>query len=656
MKIMSGRKLLLIVLSCLVAICGFSTTPDSSRKQIGNLIIEGIPDIPKALAERTDQYQNVRSAQFQDWHPDGEGMLITTRFAETNQLHHVTSPGSMRRQLTFFREPVASGFYFKAKNAQDLLFSMDEGGGEFFQIYHFDLRNGKHEMLTDGSRSVNTGIVWSNDGSTVAFSSTKRNGTDFDIYVMNEMSESIRMVKQVAGSWQPLDWFPDDSHLLLYNYVSDEESHLHACDVKSGESVEINPSSEGQKVAYGTAAYSADRKGVYYSSDEESDILRLTYYDLQSKRKKILTPSLRWDVDAFDVSKDGKWVAFTANEGGLSKLYIYDTRSSQITPIQVPRGVITSPTFNQTSNLLAFNLSSAKSSSDVYSYGLKTKKLERWTSSEVGGLNPDQFVEPELIEYPTFDKVDGKPRMIPSFYYRPRDESKKPYPVIINIHGGPSSQAAASFNATFQYWVNELGAAVLAPNVRGSNGYGQTFQELDNGYKREDSVKDIGALLDWIATRPELDANRVAVNGGSYGGYMVLASMFHYNDRIRCGVDIVGISNYVTFLERTESYRRDLRRKEYGDERDPEMRKFLESIAPMIHAKKITKPLFVIQGKNDPRVSYLESEQIVKAARSNGGSVWYLLANDEGHGFKKKVNRDYQSNAVSLFFENYLLK
>lgn len=653
---MSGRKILLIVFSCLVAICGFSTTPDSSRKELGNLIIEGIPDIPKSLAERTDQYQNVRSAQFQDWHPDGKGMLIATRFAETNQLHQVVSPGSMRRQLTFFREPVASGLYFKSKDPQDLLFSMDEGGGEFFQIYHFDLRNGKHKMLTDGGRSVNTGIVWSKDGSSVAFSSTKRNGTDFDIYVMNEMPESIRMVKQATGSWRPLDWSADDSHLLLYNYVSDEESHLHACDVKSGESVEINPPQEGQKIAYDNAAYSADQKGVYYTSDEESDILRLTYYDLQSKRKKVLTPSLRWDVDALDVSKDGKSVAFTANEGGLSKLYIYDTRSSQTTPIQVPTGVITGPKFNETSNLLAFNLSSAKSSSDVYSYDLKTKKLERWTSSEVGGLNPDQFVEPELIEYPTFDKVEGKPRMIPSFYYRPHDESKKPYPVIINIHGGPSAQAVASFNATFQYWVNELGAAVLAPNVRGSNGYGQTYQELDNGRKREDSVKDIGALLDWIATRPELDANRVAVNGGSYGGYMVLASMFHYNDRIRCGVDIVGISNYVTFLERTESYRRELRRKEYGDERDPEVRKFLESIAPLVHVKKITKPLFVIQGKNDPRVSYLESEQIVKAVRGNGVSVWYLLANDEGHGFRKKVNRDYHLNAVSLFFENYLLK
>ena len=193
------------------------------------------------------------------------------------------------------------------------------------------------------------------------------------------------------------------------------------------------------------------------------------------------------------------------------------------------------------------------------------------------------------------------------------------------------------------------------PNVRGSSGYGKAYLQLDNGYQREDSVKDIGALLDWVARQSELDAERVAVIGGSYGGYMVLASMTHYDDRLRAGIDIVGISNFVTFLENTQDYRRDLRRVEYGDERDPEMRAFLEKISPTTNAGKITKPLFVAQGLNDPRVPASESEQMVEVIRENGGVVWYLLARDEGHGFRKKANRDYYGRAVVLFLQEHLL-
>jgi dipeptidyl aminopeptidase/acylaminoacyl peptidase len=300
---------------------------------------------------------------------------------------------------------------------------------------------------------------------------------------------------------------------------------------------------------------------------------------------------------------------------------------------------------------LGFTLSSARSPADVYSIEIETGKLERWTFSETGGLNPESFSEPELIRWKSFDG-----RMISGFLYQPPARFARPRPVMIKIHGGPEAQYRPGFLGADNYFLNELGVAIIQPNVRGSAGYGKTFLALDNGMKREDAVKDIGALLDWIGTRPDLDKERVMVTGGSYGGYMTLAVMTHYNDRVRCALEVVGISNFVTFLERTEAYRRDLRRAEYGDERDPQMREFLLRISPLTNAHKIRKPMFIVQGKNDPRVPASESEQMVAAIRDNGVPVWYLLAEDEGHGFAKKKNRDVQLAATVLFVEQHLLR
>jgi dipeptidyl aminopeptidase/acylaminoacyl peptidase len=279
--------------------------------------------------------------------------------------------------------------------------------------------------------------------------------------------------------------------------------------------------------------------------------------------------------------------------------------------------------------------------------------LVRWTYSEVGGLDTTAFREPELISYPTFDEVDGKPREIPVWVYKPAGEG--PYPVVVSIHGGPEGQSRPWFVSTYQMWLARLGVAVVVPNVRGSSGYGKTYLGLDNGFKREDSVKDIGALLDWIALQPDLDADRVAVFGGSYGGYMVLASAVHYSDRLRAAVDIVGISSFVTFLENTQDYRRDLRRVEYGDERDPEMRAHLEKISPLNNVEKISVPMFVVQGENDPRVPVTEATQMVAALREQGNTVWYMNALNEGHGYRKKENRDIYQQATVLFLQQYLV-
>jgi dipeptidyl aminopeptidase/acylaminoacyl peptidase len=300
---------------------------------------------------------------------------------------------------------------------------------------------------------------------------------------------------------------------------------------------------------------------------------------------------------------------------------------------------------------LAFSLTSAKSPSDVHSLDTQSGKVERWTESETGGLNPAGFVEPELVRLKSFDGLE-----ISGFLYLP--DARKfpgPRPVLVNIHGGPEGQSRPIFQARNNFWMTELGVALFYPNVRGSTGQGKTFVTLDNGFKREDTVKDIGAFLDWITRDSRFDKSRVAVTGGSYGGYMSLACMAHFSDRLRCGIDVVGISNFLTFLKNTQDYRRDLRRVEYGDERDPAMAEFLGKISPANHADQIRKPLFVVQGLNDPRVPASESQQMVKAIRDQGGTAWFLMAKDEGHGFQKKRNVDFQFCSTVLFLKQHLL-
>lgn len=623
-------------------------------REVGNLVIDGIPEIPTRISDRMNQYQNVRSASFLDWNPNGSGMLISTRFGETNQIHYVSQAGASRQQITFFKEPARGGSYYPGPDHRGFLFSMDTGGAEFFQLYYFDLKTGQTALLTDG-KSRNTGGGWSPDGKWIVFSSNLRNGKDTDVRLMRFDQPGIsETVTETAGAWGAVDWAADNSKLLIQNYVSANESYLYWYDLSTKKLTAINPQPK-KKIAYGAARWRKDGSGVYYTSDEAGEFQQLYFYELATGKKTVITDKISWDVEEVELSHDGAKLAYTVNADGISQLHVIDLKTNQELKLsELPLGLIFGLEFSPDGGMLGMTLNNAQTSGDAFALNLSTQELVRWTFSEVGGLQTENFVAPQLIRYPTFDKVNNAPRMIPAFYYKPKNAGGK-LPVIINIHGGPEGQAVPSFNSITQYYVNELGIAVLVPNVRGSSGYGKSYLAMDNGYKREESVKDIGALLDWIAQQPELDASRVGVTGGSYGGYMTLATMFMYNDRIRAGVDVVGISNFVTFLESTQEYRRDLRRAEYGDERDPKMREFLNKISPTTNAHKITKPLFVIQGLNDPRVPASESQQIVETVRRNGGQVWYLVAKDEGHGFQKKGNRDYQSNATTLFWEEFLL-
>jgi dipeptidyl aminopeptidase/acylaminoacyl peptidase len=647
------KKLPTIIILVYFLIPAAFLTAQVERKVIGNLVIENIPEIPQQLKDRIFQYQSTRSASFQDWLHNDDGILISTRFGETAQFHKVNKPGGTREQITFFSEPVGGATICPDETQNIFLFTKDVGGGEFYQIFSFDLNDGSYKMLTDG-KSSNGGVSWNNKGDKFSFFSTKRNGMDWDIYIADiNNPEKAEMVLSKGGAWVAMDWSPDDKSLLFVKYISANESYYYLLDIETKVLTQINPSTE--KISYGAALFSKDGKGIFITSDENSEFQRLRYYDLQTKQFSSLTEDINWDIGAVTLSEQGDKIAFTVNEGGLDKLYLLDTKTMKHNQVPgIPVGQVYGLSFHPDGEKLAMVLNTPQSSGDVYVMNLSDYSLERWTYSETGGLNTSEFVIPELIHYPTFDEVNGKPRMIPAFVYKPK--GKGPHPVVIDIHGGPESQASPSFSPINQYYINEMGIAIIEPNVRGSTGYGKSYLQLDNGYNRENSVKDIGALLDWIEKQPDLDAKRVAVNGGSYGGYMVLSSMFNYNDRLKCGVDIVGISNFVTFLSNTQDYRRDLRRVEYGDERDAEMNKYLNSISPTTNAHKITKPLFVVQGFNDPRVPYTEAEQIVEVVRKNGGDVWYLLAKDEGHGFRKKTNRDYYIWSEVLFYEKYLLK
>ncbi|MGE5669228.1 MAG: S9 family peptidase [Betaproteobacteria bacterium] len=617
-----------------------------------NLRAEGIPAIPASIAESVGAYTEFRTASFAGWHPSRREALILTRFGDTNQVHEVRMPGGARRQLTFFPERVTSASWPR-RSGDYFVFTKDRGGDEFWQIYRTDVATGTTTLVSDGGRSQNSLGPWSHQGDRLAFASTRRNGVDRDIYVMDPRDPaSARLVLELkGGGWAPLDWSPDDKQLAVIEYLSVNESYLWLVDVATGERRLLTPKGGKVPVAYDGAQFSRDGKGLYVATDRDAEFMRLAYVDLATGKHRYLTTDLNWDVEGFDVAPDGKSIAFVTNEDGASVLHRIDAETGRPLPVPaLPVGVVGGLEWHESGRELGLSISSARSPSDVYSVDFEQQHVTRWTESETGGLNAAAFAEPEIVRWKSFDG-----RTISGLLYRPAARFAGPRPVVINIHGGPESQSRPSFLGRTNYLIDQLGVAVLYPNVRGSTGFGKTFAKLDNGRLREDSVKDIGALLDWIRTRPDLDAGRVMITGGSYGGYMTLASATKFDDRIRASLSVVGISNFVTFLENTEEYRRDLRRVEYGDERDPKMREFLLGISPLNHAQQISKPLFVVQGKNDPRVPWTESEQMVATVRGKGGPVWYLLAEDEGHGFAKKRNQDFQFYATVAFMQSHLL-
>lgn len=638
-----------------VILLGLLTIPAAAQQNTipvaDNLVAEGIPPLSTQLIADVKNYTESRGASLVEWHPVKKEMIISTRFANTNQLHYVKMPGGDRSQITFFDEPIGSATYEPLKGNY-FLFLKDVGGNEFAQIYRYDVATRKITLLTDGQRSQNGGVEWSEKGDRIAYGSTKRNGQDRDIYVMNPLDPSTdkRVVENAGGGWSVIDWSKDDTKLLLQEGISINESRLYLLDLATGEKTRVVPEKD-ERTTYAGIGFSKDGKGIYVATNKDSEFNRLAYLELATKKITPLTSSIPWDLDDADLAPDGKQLAFVTNENGLSKLYVLSTATNKFAPVEsIPTGVIFGVNWSADSRSIGFTFNSFNSSSDVFEYNTATKQLSRWTESELGGMDVSTLQSPELVTWKSFD---GK--MISGYLYKASSKFPGKRPVIINIHGGPEGQSRPTFIARSNYFLNELGVSIIYPNVRGSSGYGKTFLDLDNGMKREESVKDIGALIDWIATQPNLDKDRIMVTGGSYGGYMTLAVAYLYNDKIRCSLDVVGISNFNTFMKNTEAYRRDLRRVEYGDERDPKMAEYFESIAPLNHTDKISKPIFIVQGGNDPRVPYTESIQMKDKIKTNGGAVWFLMAKDEGHGFRKKNNVDFQFYATIEFVRQHLL-
>lgn len=611
------------------------------------LVADGIPPVPDELANATRPYMEFRTASFQGWNPRTRGIAVTTRFGNVAQVHEVASPMAMRRQITFEPDTIAGASYARGKG-DVLVVQKDVGGSEFWQLYRVE--SGRLHLLTDG-KSRNSMNAWSHDGRWLAYTSTRRNGTDNDLYIIDPRDPaSDRMLAQVqGGGWSLQDFAPDGRSAIVANYISINKTDLYRLDISSGRMTPIG--NHSGKISYGNARYAPDAT-LWVTSDEGADFLRLGTLDPATGRFAAVANEPRWDVDSFDVSDDGRTVAYVLNEAGMSRLKLLDvssrrTRAVTALPAGVTGGVEIAPWGD-----IALSLSAARSASDVYSIDPRTLAVTRWTESETGGLDPKANIEPELIETASFDgeKVSG-------FLYRP-DPRKFPgrRPLIVSIHGGPESQFQPGFLGRNNYYLNELGVGLFYPNVRGSTGFGKRFVALDNGPAlRENSVKDIGALLDVLARDSMIDPARIGVTGGSYGGYMCYASAIRYGSRLRGANCVVAISSFVTFLENTQSYRRDLRRVEYGDERDPAQRAALLAISPLTRIDELRIPLMVTTGGNDPRVPASEADQIVRAVRAKGGMAWHLLGQDEGHGFSKKVNQDYAFWTSLMFWKQNLL-
>ena len=658
-------------------------------RELGNLIFEGIPPVDARLDARLERYANARDADFLDWLPDGS-MLIATRFGNTTEIHRIEAPLGAREQLTYGSEPLSVAAARPSTAQEGFAFLEDEGGDENGKVYFYPFASpalagvpqadgiaGDIRLLADG-KFHHGGLVWSKDGKQLAFFGNERSETDEDIYTV-DLSAGTKprlLVAGRAGTWRPLDWSQDGRQLLIEQTLSATESHLYLTDTTTGVLTPVETT--GQKARIGTARFAPDGRGVYELSDAGGEVQVLRRIDLVTHAAQDIATAAPWSIEDFDVSADGRYIAYVADEDGRSRLTVLDTRYKlRLNPTGLPDGVIGALRFDRSGLRLAMSGESAVSPRDVYVYEVERNAVVRWTRSEPGSVcagaewrsNPAAgrlnamgapqgasgpsgcaaFVPAELIHFPTWDRANGGRRLLSAYLYRPRTPG--PHPVLIDIHDGPQSEARPRFDPFVQYLVNELGYAVIAPNVRGSSGRGRTFLGLDDGELREDAVRDIGSLLVWIDLQPDLVRERVAVLGTGYGGYLALASLADYNDRLRGAIDVCGITDFVRFLEHTAAWRREAGRAEYGDERQPEIHDLLDRISPLSKAKWIRRPLLIVQGLDDPRVPAAQSTDLVASLRARGDDVWYLAARDEGHGFRKKSNRDAYYEVAAMFLQ-----
>jgi dipeptidyl aminopeptidase/acylaminoacyl peptidase len=616
-----------------------------------NIVAEGVPPLPPTLAAELAPYLGLGGASFRGWHSTRRAALVTTRIGDASHLHLMDAPLAKRAALTGGVEPVKGGLM--QPGGTQLLYSSDVGGDENHQLFLKDTADLKAppRRLTDG-KSRNIEACWSRDGQRIAFSTNRRNGKDSDIVIKEIQAPYAERVVHTGTSagWGPLEWSPDGKLLLLRQSMSLAESRLWTMDVATAQKTQITPKTG--RTYFTQASFGEGGRAVYALANLDSDFLTPTRIDVATAELRRLAGGPAWDGEELVVSGDGTRLAVTFNVEGFSELRCWDLATGQLLPApKLKAGVLSNLQFRPGSHEVGFSLNSEDSPSDAWSADLDSAAVTRWTSRTSKPKLEIPSPEPVISRTLSFDGVS-----IPSLIYHP-DPRKFPgkRPVLMIFHGGPEGQSRPGFRGSSHFYLNELGVALVYPNVRGSTGYGRKYLALDDGVKREGAIRDIGAVLDWIVQSDRLDATRVASYGGSYGGFMSLACLVNYPERFRCGVDNVGIANFATFLRDTSDYRRNARRMEYGDERKPEIKAFLDRISPANHAERIRAPLLIVQGKNDPRVPFTEAEQMRDAVKGQGGTVWYVLAKDEGHGFAKKVNADYQFATTILFLRTHLL-
>ena len=614
---------------------------------------DGIPPIPMSIVEGVAPYGQFRAAKFVAWHPVERRMVISTRFGNAFQLHAVAFPGGARTQLTFYPdgliEPVGAAYTPKGES---LVFQKDTAsGGEALQLFRYDVSSGAFTLLTEGNARnaafIGGAPVMSRTG-LVAYESTRRDRKNYDLYVADPRKPgSDRMVLQAEGTWSVLDWSEDERHILALQVISSAERYVWKVAVAGGDKVLLTPKTD--KPARWLSASFAPDGTIYGLSNMSGERLRI--WRFAQDRWTAVTPESQ-SIDSFALSPDGRTLAAVVDLGATMQLQLLDTGGKPKPTPALPPGVIADLRWRPSGSEIGFSLASARSFSDVYSIDVAKQRVERWTASEIGGANPESLPDAEIVKWKSFDGLE-----ISGVLYRAPAKFSGPRPVIINVHGGPAAVERPRALGRGNYFRNELGISVIYPNIRGSLGFGRTFEALDNGRLRENAVKDIGALLDWIATQPGLDKTRVLITGPSYGGYISLAAGIAYPDRIKAVVPAFGVTDFPGFLESTDMSRQANRNAEYGDPADPEMRAYLTRISPLTNAARLKAPVLLTAGAKDPRVPISQAEAMVKALKANGTPVWYLEFTDAGHDDfpSTQANSQYMFGYWVLFVKTYLL-
>lgn len=614
----------------------------------GNVKTEGLPPIPASIATRLAPYGQFRRAQLLSWHATRRELLVTTQTGKAMQVHVVAAPGAAPAQVTDAAGGVTIAAAYSPAGGDWFLYRKDLAAGETHQLWRQDAA-GEPVLLTDG-KSRNGTPAWSKKSGRIAFDSNRRNGKDRDIYVMDPKDPaSARLLLEVSGSWYVAAWSPDDTTILAVEMLPGNNTAPWLVDVASGKRTPLT--SDTVPSIWSSLQFAPDSKTIYAVSNRDAELARLWRW--RDGKWSPLTPDGD-SVESSALSPDGSTVAVVFDRDASSRLELFDTGGmrSRIKP-GLAAGQITNLMWQPSGREVAFTFGSVGIQGDVFSVDAKSGAVIRWTSSPVGGVDAVTLPDPEIVRWKSFDGTT-----ISGVLYRPPAKFSGPRPVMINIHGGPNNtRERPRFQGRSAYFLNELGIAIIYPNVRGSFGFGRTFEAMDDGDKRENAVKDIGALLDWIAADARLDAKKVMATGASYGGYMTYAVAAMYPDRIRAAFAGAAISNFVTFLENTEPGRQQDRRAEYGDERDPKMRAFLASASPVTHAAKIKAPLMIAHGRQDARVPLAQAESMFAAAKVNGAPAWLIVFDDAGHeNFPgSAANYDFNFYAWIMFAEKFLL-